>query len=80
MELGGGVPKYFPLLSAPAIKHTVSPLLYTVAGLAQRLRMQQDTFILIDPFFREIVFMKVQFTFFFLAFQSNCCTFYPASS
>lgn len=51
MELGGVVPKYFPLLSAPAIKHTVSPLLYTVAGLAQRLRMQRDTFILIDPFF-----------------------------
>lgn len=70
MELGGVVPKYFPLLSAPAIKHTVSPLLYTVAGLAQRLRMQRDTFILIDPFFflREIVFMKVQFAFFFFFF------------
>lgn len=70
MELGGVVPKYFPLLSAPAIKHTVSPLLYTVAGLAQRLRMQRDTFILIDPFFflREIVFMKVQFAFFFFSF------------
>lgn len=72
MELGGVVPKYFPLLSAPAIKHTVSPLLYTVAGLAQRLRMQRDTFILIDPFFfflREIVFMKVQFAFFFFLFS-----------
>lgn len=73
MELGGVVPKYFPLLSAPAIKHTVSPLLYTVAGLAQRLRMQRDTFILIDPFFffKGDCFHESSirlFFFFFLAF------------
>jgi len=36
VKLGGTVPKYFSLLSVPAIEHTGSPLLYTVAGLSQR--------------------------------------------
>lgn len=34
-KLRGTVPKHFPLLSIPAIRHTGSPLLYTVAGLSQ---------------------------------------------